>query len=179
MPNCSRGRARGARTGARALLRARPLTCVYVDTNIFLYAIGTEDRYREPCWALVQALAGDQLTGETSAATIQEIVHHRRRRGDLEATERGRRAAALCTVVRPFDWDILIASLELIDRHQDLPTRDAVHAATAIATRIDIVVSADRDFDPLPGLARVDPPTPARLRASCGWPGELAVRGRP
>lgn len=72
-------------------------------------------------------------------------------------TKRGRRAAALCTVVHPFDWDIMIAALDLIDRHPDLPTRDAVHAATAIATRIDIVVSADRDFDPLSGLARVDP----------------------
>ncbi len=133
------------------------MTRVYVDTNVFLYAIGTEDRYREPCRALVRALAGDELTGETSAETIQEIVHHRRRRGDLEATERGRRAAALCTVVHPFDWDILIASLELIDRHPELPTRDSVHAATATAAGLEIMVSADRDFDPLPGLARVDP----------------------
>lgn len=128
-----------------------------MDTNVFLYSIGTEHRYREPCRALVRALAGGELSGETSAETIQEVVHHRRRRGDAQATERGRRAADLCAAVHPFDREVMIASLVLIDRHPELPTRDAVHAATALSIGVTLVVSADRDFDVVPGLERIDP----------------------
>lgn len=133
------------------------MTRAYVDTNVFLYAIGTEHRYREPCRALMLALGDGRLSGETSAETIQEIVHHRRRRGDAEATERGRRAAELCTTVYAFDRELALASLGLIDRHPHLPTRDSVHAATAIARDLRFVLSADRDFDTVGGLERIDP----------------------
>jgi predicted nucleic acid-binding protein len=134
------------------------LSRIYVDSNVFLYAIGTEHRYREPCRAFVRALAGhDELSGETSAETIQEVVHHRRRRGDTQATERGRQTADLCAAVHPFDRDTMVAALRLIDRHPMLPTRDAVHAATALAVGVTLVVSADRDFDAVTGLERIDP----------------------
>lgn len=130
---------------------------VYVDSNVFLYAIGTDHPHREPCRTLVRAFAEGQLTGETSVEAIQEIVHHRRRRGDAAATERGRRAAEVCAAVHPFDREVMLASLELIDRYPALPTRDAVHAATALAVGVTLVISADRDFDGVTGLERVDP----------------------
>lgn len=133
------------------------MTPVYFDTNVFLYAIGAEHRYREPCRALVGALGGGTLRAETSIETIQEIVHHRLRRGDPDATEQGRRAADLCAAVHAFDRELAMASLELIDRYPTLPTRDAVHAATALAGGVRLVVSADRDFDAVEGLERIDP----------------------
>ncbi len=138
---------------------------VYVDTNVFLYAIGAEHRYREPCRTLILALGDGSLSGETSAETIQEIVHHRRRRGDLQATERGRRAAELCTTVHAFDRGLALRSLELIDRHPDLPTRHAVHAATALATELQFVLSADRDLDTVGGLERIDPADSAAIES--------------
>ncbi|MBA3437995.1 MAG: type II toxin-antitoxin system VapC family toxin [Thermoleophilaceae bacterium] len=130
---------------------------VYVDTNVFLYAIGTEHRYRDVCQGLVRALGTRSLRGETSVETLQEIVHHRRRRGDTDATERGRQALALCHTVHTLDATVALASLDLIDRHPSLPTRDAVHAATALANGIVTVLSADQDFDGIAGLTRVDP----------------------
>ena len=130
---------------------------VYVDTNVFLYAIGTEHRYRDPCRALVRALGAGSLRGETSVETFQEIVHHRRRRGDRAATERSRRAVALCHAVHSLELPIALAALDLIDRHPSLPIRDAVHAATALAKGVATVLSADRDFDAVAGLTRIDP----------------------
>lgn len=133
------------------------MTRVYVDTNIFLYAIGTEHRYRDACRALVQALGTRSIRGETSVETLQEIVHHRRRRGDTAATERGRQAVALCHTVHTLDTAVALAALDLIDRHPALPTRDAVHAATALTNGILTVLSADQDFDGVAGLTRIDP----------------------
>lgn len=133
------------------------MTRVYVDTNVFLYAIGSEHRYREPCRAVVRALGTRSMRGETSVETVQEIVHHRRRRGDATATERGRQTLALCQAVHPLDSRIALTALELIDRHPSLPTRDAVHAASALASGIVTLLSADRDFDAIEGLTRIDP----------------------
>lgn len=133
------------------------MTRVYVDSNVFLYAIGTEHRYRTPCRELVRAVGSKGLRGETSVETIQEIVHHRRRGGDQAATEHGRRAVALCDAVHPLDTEMALAALELIDRHPGLPTRDAMHAATARAVGIRIMLSADDDFDEIDGLERIDP----------------------
>jgi predicted nucleic acid-binding protein len=130
---------------------------VYLDTNVFLYAIGTEHRYRDACRALVRALGTGSLRGETSVETLKEIVHHRRRRGDMDATERGRQALALCHTVHTLDVPVAFAALDLIDQHPSLPTRDAVHAATALANGIATVLSADQDFDAVAGLTRVDP----------------------
>lgn len=130
---------------------------IYVDTNVFLYAIGTEHRYRDPCRELVRAMGARKLRAETSVETLQEIVHHRRRRGDQTATERARRAVALCEAVHPLDTEMALAALDLIDRHPGLPTRDAVHAATARTLGIGIVLSADSDFDPVGGIERIDP----------------------
>jgi hypothetical protein len=129
----------------------------YVDTNVFLYAIGTEHGYREPCRELVRALGRGSLAGETSVETLQEISHHRRRRGDPAATERARAAAGLCRALHAVDAEIAFTALDLVDSHPELPSRDAVHAATALARGLRSVVTADADFDMVPGLERVDP----------------------
>ena len=128
----------------------------YIDTNVFLYAIGTEHRYRDPCRRIIQALGQRTLVGETSVETLQEIVHHRRR-GDRAAPERARRAAALCDRLHPVDHEIAFLALDLAERTHDLPPRDAVHAATVLARGSGLVVSADHNFDLVSDLERVDP----------------------
>lgn len=133
------------------------MTRVYVDSNVFLYAIGTEHRYRAPCRELVRAMGARRVRGETSVETLQEIVHHRRRRGDRAATEQGRRVVALCEAVHSLDTEMALAALDLIDRHPGLPTRDAMHAATAYTLGIRIMLSADDDFDEIDELERIDP----------------------
>lgn len=128
-----------------------------MDTNVFLYAIGTPHHYREPCRAIVDALGAGRLRGETSVETLQEIVHHRRRREDPEATTTGRRAADVCAAIHPVDLELALAAFDLIDLHPGLPTRDALHAATALTAGLHVMLSTDSDFDPVSGIQRVDP----------------------
>lgn len=129
---------------------------VYLDSNVFLYAIGTEHRYRDPCRTLIRAVGEGAVRAETSAETIQEIVHHRRRRADPDATGQGRRAAELCSAVHAVDRALVLSALRLIDRSPSLPTRDAVHAATALEIGA-LLVSTDSDFDEVDELERIDP----------------------
>jgi uncharacterized protein len=133
------------------------LSRVYVDTNVFLYAAGADSRFRQPCVDFLRAVVERKVSGETGLMTLQEVVHHRQRRGDRQATARGREVLSICTVVHPVDRHVGVSALDLIDRHPGLETADAIHAATALTQGIALVVSADDDFDQISGLERVDP----------------------
>lgn len=128
-----------------------------IDANVFLYAIGAEHGYRDPCRAIVERLARGELAGEVSVEILQEIVHVRRRRGERDAGERVREIEAWGILVHAFDVGDLNTALALLDEQPDLHTRDAIHAATARNRGIELIVSADADFDRLPGLQRIDP----------------------
>jgi len=139
-----------------------------IDANVFLYALGADHSYREPCRDLVTRLARGELDGELSVEILQEVVHVRRRRGDREASERAREIIAWGIPVHGLEPEDFDAALALLDEHADLHTRDAVHAGTARNRGIELIVSTDADFDPLPGLERIDPSDPhllARLAA--------------
>ncbi|MEX2619915.1 MAG: type II toxin-antitoxin system VapC family toxin [Egibacteraceae bacterium] len=129
-----------------------------IDSAVFVYAVGTDHPYREPCRRLVEALGQDALQGEASVEAVQELLHQRvRRTGDRAgATRLARCVAGLCPL-----HDVTVAdlrtALELFARHDRLQARDAIHAATAVNRGIPVIISPDRDFDGLAHLQRVDP----------------------
>jgi predicted nucleic acid-binding protein len=47
--------------------------------------------------------------------------------------------------------------MRLMSTTRDLSTRDAIHAAVVITQRLEGIVSADSDYDRIPGLRRFDP----------------------
>lgn len=130
---------------------------VLFDTAVTAYALGSQHRYRLPCIAILGAAAADRVRGYASTEMIQELVHHRLRRGGERSVVAtiGRETSALFTVLN-FDREVLDLSLDLIERTA-IRGRDAVHAATALAYGIDTIVSPDRAFDGIPGLTRIDP----------------------
>ncbi len=98
------------------------------------------------------------ISSEASVELIHEFAHVRCRRGvpralaardalDIAATSR------LHTVTQS---DIERA-LGLWCEHERLDMRDAIFAAQALNRGIDAILSADRGFDGIPGLQRIDP----------------------
>jgi hypothetical protein len=143
------------------------MTRVFVDTNVLVYALGTEHPYREPCRAIVQLLADGRLQGETSVEVIQEVIHVRERRGmERSATlALGNEYLELFGAVHGFEPLDLERSMALLRTVAQLPPRDAVHAATAINRGIATILSADRHFDAIAGVERVDPVHEDAVRA--------------
>lgn len=128
------------------------------DTSVFVYARGTEHEYREPCRAVLTLAAQGALAGEASVELVQEYAHILRRRGlpGTDVREQSRDVAALC-LLHDFAEEDLRLALNLVAAHPALRVRDAVHAATALRRGISVILSADRDFDAIPGLERLDP----------------------
>lgn len=128
----------------------------FVDTSVFAHALGGQHAQRGPSRAVVEAATAGRLVLHASVEMVQELLHHRMRRAGREAGLRQARAAAELCIVHAFDGAVLARALELVSA-TPLRGRDAVHAATALQHGLPTILSADPDFDAVPGLARIAP----------------------
>jgi predicted nucleic acid-binding protein len=128
------------------------------DTSVFLYALGGEHHYREPCRAILREMREGLLTGEASVELVHEFAYVRCRRtgARVDAAESARDVASICEL-HSVGWDDIDRGLDLWCEHQGLDMRDAIFAAQALNQEIDAILSPDRDFDGIPGLERIDP----------------------
>lgn len=132
---------------------------ILLDSAVFIYAVGAEHRYRDPCRRLLEAVAdGSSVTGEASVLAAQELLHQRARRtgNRVQAAVAARDVATFCTLHELTPQDLVLAT-QLFDRTGALDAADACHAATALHRDIPVLVSPDPAFDTVEGLRRVDP----------------------
>jgi predicted nucleic acid-binding protein len=128
------------------------------DTSIFIYAIGKEHPYREPCREIIRRAAAGDLQGEASSDLLQEFLHQRvRRTGDRHGSAEATRNVAKLAWWHPVEPNDIQRGIDLFETHPNLNARDAVFAALAINRGIDTILATDRAFDGIDGLKRIDP----------------------
>lgn len=128
------------------------------DTSIFVYALGREHPYREPCREIVRKAASGDLQGEASADLLQELLHQRvRRTDDRQGAAKAVRNVATLAWWHPLEPNDVQRGIDLFESHDELDARDAVLAALAINRGIDAILATDRAFDGIDGLERIDP----------------------
>jgi predicted nucleic acid-binding protein len=133
-------------------------TRLFVDTNVFLYAVGGDHPMKEPCGRVLKRVADRDITAVINAEVIQEILYryHAIRQlshGIVVARESMRSATVVLPVTRA---DVERAML-LLESHANIQTRDAIHAATMIHNGIEGIISVDKHFDLLREIKRIDP----------------------
>jgi uncharacterized protein len=128
------------------------------DTSVFVYALGEEHPYREPCREIVHKATIGELQGEASVDLLQEFAHQRvRRTGDRATAAKAARNVAKLVWWHPLEPGDVQRGIDLFERHSQLDARDAVFAALAINRGIDAILATDRAFDEVNGLERIDP----------------------
>jgi predicted nucleic acid-binding protein len=131
---------------------------IVLDTTVLVYAMGRDHAYRDPCRALIAAVAGGDLDATTTVEAVQEFVHVRaRRRERAEAAQLGRDYASLLAPLLAPSGEDLRDGLALFERDARLGAFDAVLAAAAVNAGVEALVSADNAFAQVPGLAHVVP----------------------
>lgn len=131
------------------------------DTAIFVYAVGDEHPYRDPCRRIVAAARDGVVAGEASVELVQELAHVLARRGGDRARALALAAAAAQLArLHEFAPSDLPLVMSLLADHPALDARDAVFAATALNRGVDLILSPDRAYDDVPGLRRIDPALP-------------------
>jgi predicted nucleic acid-binding protein len=144
---------------------------IIVDTTVLAYAVGEEHPLREPCRRLLAAHAAGTIEATTTVEVLQEFAHiraRRRTREDAVNLTRLYQVAFELIVTTAADLD---AGLSLFEDYPELGAFDAVLAAVALSRGAEALVSADRAFASVKGLAWIDPATPALERLIGGASG--------
>ncbi|HMA47268.1 MAG TPA: type II toxin-antitoxin system VapC family toxin [Frankiaceae bacterium] len=131
---------------------------IVVDTSVLVYAKGAEHPLREPCRRLLVEIAGGRLAATTTIEVVQEFAHVRARRyGRSDALDLALDYVEGLSPLLPVTEAVLRAGLRLFAHVGRLGAFDAVLAAAALHVGADALVSADRAFADVPGLAHVRP----------------------
>jgi uncharacterized protein len=128
---------------------------LYIDTNIFVYAALNTEEYGNKAASLLQRIANGEEQAITSVLTFDETVWAvKKNRGIEKALEVGR------ALLNFPNLELIAATRETaslalqVIKECGLNPRDALHAATAIAEKVDFIVSTDAHFDKVPKLKR-------------------------
>ena len=136
---------------------ASPMLC-FLDSNIPMYAAGTDHPYREPCQRVLRLSARGVLAAVTSAEVLQEILHrYLALRRPAEAVAITQDLIVICGCILPVTLDDIERALELVGSQPHIPARDLLHVAVMQSNGISHIISADVHFDGLPGITRLDP----------------------
>ena len=131
---------------------------IVLDTTVLVYAKGAEHGLREPSRRLLAAVADGGVEATTTIEVIQELAHVRaRRRGPADAAALARGYADLLAPLLLLNSDHLRRGLDLFERLDGLGAFDAVLATATLEVGATHLVSADRGFAQVEGLAHVFP----------------------
>ena len=133
---------------------------IFVDVNIFMYAAGKPHPYKNPCLQILSDIENDILSAVVNTEIFQELLY---RYYHIKLAEKG---IELCRNILQLPFKILAITekdirlaIDFFESHQSkgLKPRDAIHAATMKSNGITKIISADRDFDAIDFIQRIDP----------------------
>jgi len=129
-----------------------------IDANVFVYARGGPHVYREPCRRLLADIQADPEEGNVDAEVLQEVIYVYWYRRQLErGLEYLDRLLVLFPMPLPVTGDIIAAARDVLSAHPRLEPRDAIHAAVVLNHGLEAIISADRAFDQISEIKRLDP----------------------
>ncbi len=131
----------------------------FIDVNIPIYAAGRPHPLKAPCARILVLAAGYSANAVTNAEVLQELMHHY-----LAVRQWGQGAVAfrrftqmLRDRIEPIYAGDVERAAELAATFPELGGRDLLHAAVMQRLGVAHIISADRGFDRLPGVQRLDP----------------------
>lgn len=129
-----------------------------LDANIPMYAEGSEHRYQQPCKRVMELAKANSSAYCIDTEALQEILYVYFSRGETaRGIGVGQDLRGMFPVVIPITDAEIATAIRLMAQVRNLSSRDAIHAAVVINHNLEGIVSADRDFDRIPGLRRFDP----------------------
>ena len=133
---------------------------IFVDTNIFMYAVGKEHPYKQKCVNFLKKVARSSAANEYCINTevLQEVLHRYKAINKPSiGFELFDMILNLQLVIHPIELGDLKIARTLMTKHPKIGTRDAVHLGFSIRREITRIISYDSDFDSEGSIERVEP----------------------
>lgn len=128
----------------------------FLDTNVLIYSRSSpSSEYSDPCREILAAIKRDEVDAQISTAVLEEVWN-------LELSARVGAIDGLAAIAYELFSPVLAVTDEVFARaltvpHSKIGAKDRVHVATCLEHGIDRIVSADKGFDTVAGLQRIDP----------------------
>ena len=116
----------------------------FVDTNVFVYAVGRAHPLREPAQELLRERLSQRVAMATSAEVLQELLHVYLPVDRLPTLDAALRLATDLTTVWPIDESDVRAARDLTTSAPGLGARDLLHLAVCRRYGADELLSFDR-----------------------------------
>jgi len=129
-----------------------------VDANVVFYATGGPHPYRGASSQILQDAAHGTLDANVDVEVFQEVLHAYSLRG-----ERKRGLSTFDDLLLtfpapiPIEKEDIIGARVLMERYVRLSARDCIHAAVVLNHGLEAIISADRAFDEITEIKRLDP----------------------
>lgn len=131
---------------------------ILIDTNVLMYSFGKDHPYRQASTQVLEDVASEELNANIDTEALQEILYVYSQRGERKWGLR-----VFDALLRVFPAPLPIAREEtviartLMGGYASLHSRDAVHAAVVLNHGLEAIISADRAFDEISEIKRLDP----------------------
>ena len=125
----------------------------FVDTNILMYAVGTDHPLKKPCLEILEKISRDEIVAVTDTEVFQEVAYRYWSQkkwavavGVLKDTQH------LFREIYPIERRQLDDYYTLLTEYEFLSPRDAIHVAVMRSHQLTRILTTDRDFQKLPFL---------------------------
>jgi len=133
------------------------LAIYFIDSNIFFYAKILDREYGDAFAKILRKMERGEIKAVTSTLVIVELANALRKYG-LSREVRAVVDAVFSLDIQVFEVDLLDVRIaaQIFDEFKISPY-DCVHAAVMKKAGIEEIISADKDFDKINWIRRLDP----------------------
>lgn len=124
-----------------------------VDTNILMYAVGTDHPLKKPCLEILKKISCDEIVAVTDTEVFQEIAYRywSQRKWSI-AVQVLNDYRSLFREIYPIEKRQLDSYYSLLTDYDFLSPRDAIHIAVMKSHQLTQILTTDHDFQRLPFL---------------------------
>lgn len=133
------------------------MVAYFIDSNVFFYAKMLDRKYGDACAKVLDKIVRGELEAVTSTLVVIELANALRKDG-LSDEVKDVVNAVFSLDIGVFEVDSLdVRTAAGIFNEFRISPYDCVHAAVMRKARIVDIISADKDFDKIAWIKRLDP----------------------
>lgn len=143
---------------------------IFLDTNLPIYAGGRPHALKQPCREVLEVVASASDSFFTDAEVFQELLYRYTSQRDWIC---GRPIfegflQLMANRIEPVSIDDVTIAATMTNLSPSLSARDLIHLAVMQRVGATRIVTADRDFDVIAGVERLDPVDLSQWRGRLG-----------
>ena len=120
---------------------------IFVDSNVFVYAVGRPHPLRDPAREFFKTSGTDRIGLVTSAEVLQELMHIYIPVGRMKTLDAALElVSGVVAEVWPLTAEDVRLAREFTDAHPGLSARDLIHLACCIRHKVTQLMTFDRQL---------------------------------